>query len=288
MTLSDSKDTKRAKCSGFSRSDRLHIRALGGTMSDNPGKKPSVSPHTSPTTGVGDLAAKALSVVASRSAGPNSSLSPVLIERLLEASMERSNESYRVVTRHMLAMGISAEFIVDDYVPAVARRMGDEWCDDVSSFAAVSLGSSRLQALLRELGTIWSADQSRDAALLKSSALILMPDDSQHTLGAAVMSTQVRRAGLSARVARGIRIDELVKVLQEDSFDAMLISASMSDSLDKVQEIVHTAKNLSLPKALPVVIGGSILEHGENIQEDSGADLATSNINEALNFCGIT
>ncbi|MFK7755027.1 MAG: B12-binding domain-containing protein [Sedimentitalea sp.] len=236
---------------------------------------------------VGDLAARALSVVAARANRGTTSTSDGLVERLLDSAMGRSKETYRGVARHMLSMGIAPEYIVDEYIPAVARRMGDEWCDDRSSFAAVTMGGSRLQALLRELSTFWKADEAAIPTTAGSSALVLVPPTSHHTLGGSVLATQMRRIGLSVRLSIGGDIPTLASTLKGSTFDTVIISASGSESTDHLRELVQISRQSGRLNTAPVVIGGGVLEQTIDIQAKIGADLATNDIFEALDFCKI-
>jgi len=235
---------------------------------------------------VDDLAARALSVVAARGNRQAPSLNDRLVERLLEAAMGRSRESYRGVARHMLSMGFAPDAIVDAYIPAVARRMGDEWCDDKSSFAAVTIGGSRLQALLRELGTFWTSDDSLIKPHESASALVMVPARDQHTLGAAVLSSQLRRIGISVRLSVGADASSLASTIRSSEFDAVIISASGSARLDLMRDMVDTVRDSSVGPQPKIVVGGTILHMDTDVRSETGADLASLDLVETLDFCG--
>lgn len=233
-----------------------------------------------PAGRLNDLAAKALSEVAARLGGrgfANMSNTP-LVCRMLEAAMDRSEETARAAVDDMLALGIPAEVIVDDVIPKAARIMGEEWVQDISSFASVTLGASRLQTLVRELGARWVADEAR---LAQSAVLLWVPPAAQHTLGATVVATKLRRLGHSVQYSPG-HSESITDTLTRDVYDAVVVSASISDSVDDVQEVVTLAKAYNA--SLPVIIGGTILKQHTELAAMTGADVATNDIDEATSY----
>ncbi|PWE35224.1 hypothetical protein DD563_04130 [Pelagicola sp. LXJ1103] len=237
------------------------------------------------TQRVGDLADFALSIVASRTTPQKAG--SVFIDKLLQSAMGRSEDGHRAVTQQMLEMGISPEAIVDHYIPAAARRMGDEWTDDISSFAEVTIGTARLQALVRELSAVWTADGAVGAASTKGSVIVAVPMEAQHTLGASVVSTRLRREGLSVRLALGVSPDSLKAMLATGSYSAVFISSSLGDGLDAITALVRAIKNHSDGPTIPVVLGGSVAGEPDDLYSRTGAGLVTSDLDEALVFCGL-
>jgi methanogenic corrinoid protein MtbC1 len=224
-----------------------------------------------------DLASKALSEVAARLGTrgfANMSNTP-LVCRMLEAAMDRSDETARKAAEDLLQAGIPPEVMVDDIIPKAARIMGEEWVQDISSFASVTLGASRLQMLVREIGELWSAD---DTGLARSAVLLWVPPSAQHTLGATIVSTKLRRLGHSVHFTPR-DTDSLPTVLGRGTFDALVISASVSESLEDVGKAVEQAK--SFDPSLPVIVGGTILKQRPNLVQITGANVATNDIDEA-------
>ncbi|MEO9824773.1 MAG: cobalamin B12-binding domain-containing protein [Paracoccaceae bacterium] len=226
----------------------------------------------------GDLASKALSEVATRGRGQDIYLASnaPFVGRLLNAAMSRSGETLRDAAQSLLAQGIPAEVIIDDIVPRVARMMGEEWVRDISGFASVTVGSMYLQSLVRELSASWTAD---DADLKLSTVLLWMPESAQHTLGATVVSTQLRRMGHSVQFAPRRSLTELTDALTLDRYDAVVVSASFSETPDDVRAVIKTVK--AHAPTLPVAVGGTILKHNADLAAQTGADVATNDLEVA-------
>lgn len=227
------------------------------------------------------LAAVARNVRASK-ADPDGSA----LDRLYSAAIGADPRACVEVARALIADGVLAERICDLYIPAAARRMGADWQTDDLSFSAVTIGTARLQALLRELGLGAEVDQ-RWTAGGDAVAVLLVAPETDHTLGALVLASQIRRRGLSVRLSLGESSAALVESLKTTPFDAIFFSASISDSLLFLEEALEKI-GASFAPPPPMVLGGVLLEHEAQAAAIVGIDLVTSDLDEAIQFCGLT
>jgi len=180
--------------------------------------------------------------------------------------------------------GISAETMADCYIPIVARELGEAWCVDELGFADVTIGSARLQAMLRELGPEWTAGQTMQPDA--STVLLLVPEGQYHTLGAMILSGQLRRVGLSVRLVLGASTSDVKNILEMADFDAVFISAVRGVSLEILRKIVNCI-HVSRGTNTPVVVGGTALELHDDIVSLTGADYVTNSADEAISLCNL-
>lgn len=233
------------------------------------------------------LAARALSVVAKRNSKSQQPFDESLAEQLRNAAADGNGTDVADLVGNMLYAGIDAEAIAVQYIPHAARQMGDEWCQDTLSFARVTIGTARLQAALRLLGTEWTARGGTDENPRNAGVIVIVARDSHHTLGAMVLSGQLRRLGLSVRIAIGASTQELQTLFLTTAFDAVLISASEAESLDSLRKSIDVIRQSS-SACPPIILGGTILDQDGDIKAATGADLTTKDPFEALEFCGLT
>lgn len=245
-----------------------------------------------PGASAGALVAKVLSVVARCPDKTERSMDPNFLEALCAVATSTSGASFRPVIASMATAGIRNEEIADHYIPAVALKLGDQWCADQTSFAEVTIGVARLQALLRELGREWQGNGSTgsDAAPNAPAVLVMSLAEAYHTLGATILSGQLRRIGLSVRQMLDATPAAAATEVQRIRYDAVFLSASRSEDLENLRKIVeHIARSTATPP--PVVIGGTILEvaHelGVDIKALTGADHATGDLYEAVALCDL-
>lgn len=214
------------------------------------------------------------------------SLDPQIVSSLHAAVLDPATDATKRVVKTLLAEGLRPEDLADFYVPEVARALGERWCSDSLGFADVTIGVSRLQAVLRSLGPNWSSVGAGDGQA--GSILLVVPEDVHHSLGSVVLAGQLRRKGISVRLVLGEKPREIAERVRLSSFDAVFISSSRCESLESLRRIVDAVKNAN-QKPPFVVIGGSILETeaADTVTALTKADYATRIPGEALRLCGL-
>ena len=250
--------------------DRHNIDVMGGKQ---PGKRQKASSH-----GIAGL-----TLVPSC----DRHLDRSVLQAMRDSALGADRDACAAVLHRALDAGIARDDIADLYIPELAREMGIDWCEDSLSFALVTIGVSRLQAMLRTLGPEWVGDQSSNPAA--PAIMLIVGQDVHHTLGAMVLSGQLRRRGLSVRLMLGTPMSEIADRLAMSSYDAVFISSSTGETLESLRKIVNVIRGAS-KNPLPVVIGGTILETQTlyDVAALTNADYATNIPSEALELCGLT
>lgn len=214
--------------------------------------------------------------------GPNRT--DLHIEQLVSAALSSSPNACQTAVAKFLALGISPERIADAYVPEAARKLGESWCSDEIGFANVTIGSSRLQMVLRELGKVWIGNDV--AAACAPTILLIVGNDIHHTLGASVLAGQLRRKGISVRLMLNATPAEAADQARRGCYDSIFISASCGEKVENLRKIVDSIKQ-DLDAAAPIVIGGTILTEVKDVRMRTGADYVTNDPDEALTLCGL-
>lgn len=241
--------------------------------------------HSETDRSVGSLASQALSVLVSRRTGKPGELSERFLSALSRAACNANPDARDQVVREMLGARISRFDIADLYIPEVARRMGEAWCDDGMSFAEVTIGVARLQGLLRDLTENWSVESRMyDDGL---NIVVLMLADDFHTLGPMLVTSQLRRLGASVRLLLGRPTTEVKTVVQDQEFDLVLVSVAHVEKLVATGELVRVIRNNMLSPA-PIVVGGPAIYYDDDAKATTGADHVSNDIKETLSLCGLT
>ncbi|SLN32438.1 cobalamin B12-binding domain-containing protein [Pseudooctadecabacter jejudonensis] len=256
-------------------------------MSEQPKPGKKAAERMGANASVDALASRALSVVASRSSKPGLPMSVARLQKLHDAAANGRTNTVPDVVKEMLEDGISAEVIAVNYIPEVARQMGEEWCEDELSFGHVTIGTARLQSALRVLGKDWWLDGRNGDGANDKGVVVVVAQDAYHTLGASILCGQLRQFGLSVRLAMGTSPEDLKRSLHGSTFDAILLSASSAESLDFLREYVETIR-ATVSGQPPIVVGGGILDQEADVKTAIGVDFATKDPFEALEFCGLT
>lgn len=244
------------------------------------------------TAGVSGFANHALSILAdevrrakSRD-GFDATPLPLPLATLQNVVTQRAPDSSRSVVERMVRTGITREEIVDLYIPQVARDLGQAWVDDTMSFATVTIGCARLQGVLRTVADAWPDQRMiEEASGPMPRFRILVPAEEQHTLGATVLASQLRRHGIASDLDLQADVTIAADPASLPKYDAVMISASSRFGAENLSGFVENAK--ATFGAIPVLIGGSILLQNNEVTPSTGADLATNDLLKAISFCGL-
>lgn len=234
--------------------------------------------------GVSQFAAEVVARLVARDAASERELKEAVLSRFTDAVCGRDPYPFDMLKPELKRARISPAMLADVYIPEVARRLGEAWETDCVSFAQVTMGVARLQAILREVGATWSADAMGHSD--GPTLLFILPSGEQHTLGAMVMAGRLRRSGISICMSIAPNPADLANLVSIRRFDGVLISIACQDRLEVCQKLVTTLKRASGNK-LPIALGGAMLVSGGGSIEISGVDVVTNDIDHALRSLGV-
>ncbi|TCP59946.1 methanogenic corrinoid protein MtbC1 [Rhodovulum bhavnagarense] len=180
--------------------------------------------------------------------------------------------------------GLNAGTILECYIPAAARELGERWSRDELSFADVTIGTARLQAMLREMGEPWGVDcmQGRETP----NIMLIVPIEEFHTLGGMTAASQLRRLGLSVCLCVGQTEEEILQKVATRQFDMIALSLSCRQKIIGARALIDNMRKVA-PGPVPIVIGGRVVDGTQDLCALTGADHATSDPKEALRLCGL-
>lgn len=228
------------------------------------------------------LASKVISVLRGRQAVSFEGLRQFVLDHMLRAVLARGSFSPDVLLAELRGYRLTVDAIIDLYVPTTARMLGVCWVEDKINFAEVTIGSLRLQSLLAE---------ATDAAQIKPkslqpqvNALVLVPQNEQHFLGASVLAAQLRRLGCDVVMSYDEDFGLLTTRLIEEKPDLVLVTCARRETLESVRKTVQVIRNtIAVPPILAV--GGAIKMPREEVIELTDADIVTNIAEEAVAFC---
>lgn len=181
----------------------------------------------------------------------------------------------------LVSHGLHVDDIIDLCIPSAARQLGEMWCSDEMNFAEVTIGSSRLQGLLSLLAPPW--DDAQDAGG-DPAILIIVGDGDTHTLGAHVITAQLRRRNASVRLLFGPTSATILRVLRNDPFDGVFFCCPRASCLPAIAEAMKRIRS-SNTRTPPLIIGGLALTSAGKEAKALGADLVTDDALAAYQYC---
>jgi len=213
---------------------------------------------------------------------PEAPLAADHVTQLRAAVLSRCSADCLSACSSIMGAGVSRNDLFDHYIPAVAHVLGTDWSRDKISFAATTMGVVRLQWLLRALEPAPDPGMDRDVP----GILILVPAGEHHTLGAVLLSTQLRRRGFCVSLMLEARPDAIARRMRGTSFQATMISTSPGPHNRDLRALV-TASRRVMENDAPVLIGGTIAQEDIDLKDLSGADHVTVDAEEALALCDL-
>ena len=240
----------------------------------------------SETGGVSDLAVKIVAKLAARDLQPAPVFIDAVVQRLTEAVSADNHSMIESLKPEFKRLRISPAMLADIYIPEAARRLGKAWEDDTLTFAGVTIGTVRLQSILRDISTDWAADASK-LAQGTGAVLLLLPEKEHHTLGPLVLTGQLRRRGVSVCLQLATEGREWRSVLQRRHFDGVIISVGWEGKVAACAQLVGTIKAMTKGK-MPVAVGGAVLTRSDDMLGCVGADIVTNDLDNVLNIFGLS
>jgi len=230
---------------------------------------------------ISKLALLAISGLASKPTRTSESLGRYL--HLFCASLlENEGGLHHSMVRRMQEDGVKTNDIIDYIVPETARRLGEYWFADEIGFADVTIGTARLQQIVRGL----AAHQTDRRRASRGPVLMVLPHSEDHTLGSVVAGDQIRRIGYDVDTAVDYNVGALIDQIRHQSYVMIGISASGPRSLAYTAELV-TEIRTSVSRFTPVVLGGAVLNSDLDLIGITGACHTAHDVRTALMKCGL-
>lgn len=222
---------------------------------------------------VGRLAWTALTELAARGSQSRAAQRP-LLKRLIDSAASGDRTEFDHVVGELIRARISPRAIVDSYVPDAARQLGEDWVSDRRSFADVTIGCAALQSLVRSMSADCPGVAPSDAV---ADLLLVVPMGEDHTLGAVVAASWLRRGGASVTLLLQPTPADLCKIAAVGGFDAVMLSWANAEGLESVAAIVKQVR-AAVTRPTLIAIGGSVIGRVGAIETATGSDLATNDL----------
>ncbi len=223
------------------------------------------------------------------------------VEALMAAARGTGPLTHAALKPDMRRLRVGTTALADVYIPHVARALGRAWEEDLLSFAGVTMAVARLQALLRDISAEWGADDcaaggfgsgrgkmvlAGDGAQRAATVLVVVPGEEQHTLGAMVLTSQLRRMGVSVCLQLQPRSGTITALLRNRRFDGAIVSVGGQGKLQDAETMLKMLKSLT-DGQMRVAVGGAAVEKIKTIGLVAGADILTNDLDAALGALGV-
>jgi methanogenic corrinoid protein MtbC1 len=169
----------------------------------------------------------------------------------------------------LIARGASTDLIFLNLLAPAARRLGEMWEDDTTDFANVTLGVSRLQRILRQIGE----NHARTEGIQRSGAVLLTTTPGeQHSFGLAMVAEFFRNDGWDICTGPFATHRDMTTLVAERWFDVIGFSVTSDRRLDELKRNIVDIRRDSRNRRIGVIVGGPMLVNRPELVGSLGAD----------------
>lgn len=191
---------------------------------------------------------------------------PEPIEQLCRALLSNDPYAGAAMISRLGSEKTSAEDIYTLYLTAAARRLGEMWEADEISFAEVTIGASRILAIMRELRETFRPKRP----LSDRAALFAAVPGEQHTIGITMAADLLRREGWDIDLLVGATHEEIIEVVVGTNALVVGLTAHGAQSLAALFRLVFAIRIVN--PVVHVLVCGNIVEEAEDILALTWAD----------------
>jgi methanogenic corrinoid protein MtbC1 len=168
------------------------------------------------------------------------------------------------------------------FIEAVARMLGRKWVDGDCGFVDVTIGSARLQEIIRLLSFEFRSRQPRPWI---PYVVLLTPVGEQHTLAQHILGLLFDAMGWSNQILEGdaLKGDMLRSAVK--LADIVCIGWSNQRLKKEFQDIVATIRSLETGSRTPIVAGGVAALDSVDFLVGLGIDCICDSVYSASRIC---
>lgn len=170
----------------------------------------------------------------------------------------------------LLADGMTTASIFEDVLTEAARELGAAWERDDCTFYEVTIGTGRIQRLIRELSQRFQTEQ----AFPGSTGRILLAgaSDEQHSLGVTVIAEYLIRDGWDVEIGPGFGSERFLDKVREVDYSLVGFSVAVSGRIQKLQQEIRRVRQVSRNRDVRILVGGALLLGDPGLFKRLGAD----------------
>lgn len=197
------------------------------------------------------------------------------IAELCHALLSEDDHAGADMIQGLRSDGASIEAVYLTYLAGAARMLGDWWDTSRVTFTDVTLGTSRMYAIMRALRYQFPEDHR---APVRRAIFVAVPGET-HVLGVRMAADLFRKHGWEIELKIDRTHDELVEEISGSDAVIVGISAGGSHAVEALSKLI-IALRISTPRAR-IFVSGHIVEEAKDAVELMDADGIVTGVDDA-------
>ena len=194
------------------------------------------------------------------------------IEELCNALISLDADAGAAYVRKVRAEGASFEDVYLGYLAGAAKMLGEWWENDLATFSEVTIGSSRMYAIMRAMSY---QNRALPGSVYRSAVFASVPGET-HTLGIRMATDIFRKDGWVIDLKSAPTHDGLVQEIGSADAQVIGLSAGGRHSIQPLARLV-VALRIVCPAAL-ILVSGQIVNEAEDLVALMGVDAVAEDI----------
>ena len=202
------------------------------------------------------------------------------VEAFVRVILADDQPAARGIVQRIMAAPNGREALHRQLLTPAAWHLGRLWEQDLCDFMDVTLGTYRLDRLMKE--TEFADGQPAPLHRHQHHALLLPAPGEQHCFGIAMVAEVFRAGGWGVRTGAAVARDRLVRLVRYEWFDIVGLSISSQRCLAGIAACVRALRQASCNNRVLIMLGGHAIIGHEERSLFLGADLAAADAYQAL------
>ena len=190
--------------------------------------------------------------------------------------------------QRLRGQGVSVESLYLHLLAPAACMLGSLWDQDLCDFPAVTVGTGRLQRLLRELSPDFEGEATprQPPTGPVRRILLVQPPQEQHSFGLSMVASFFRREGWLVDGGVGTTSPEPALRAQADWFDVVGYSCGSQSRVAWMRDSITSLRLMSRNPGVVVMVGGPVFQQQPEWVQWVGADVCAAEAHLAPMLAG--
>ncbi|MDX2219664.1 MAG: cobalamin B12-binding domain-containing protein [Burkholderiales bacterium] len=196
------------------------------------------------------------------------------------ASVLRDDGSASMYLESWVLDGATFEYICTELLAPAARHFGDLWLNDLLDFTDVTIGTWRLQQLMRDMSIAIPAEAGLEDP--RKRILLSTTPGEQHSFGLSMVAEFFRRDAWEVTLLAKADEESLVHAMRDEWYAVVGLSLSAEQRIPELRKAIASMRAGARNRDMPIFVGGRVFTETPALAFELGADAVAVDAEDAV------